>query len=56
MLVQLTVGVMNLALMAVIALAIAMEKMLPCGPLLARIAGGLIAAAGILRLARVWFS
>jgi len=29
--------------------------MLPRGPLLARIAGGLIAAAGILRLTRVWF-
>ena len=55
MLVQLAVGIMNLALMAVIALAIAMEKMLLRGPLLARVAGGLIAAAGILRLARVWF-
>lgn len=55
MLVQLAVGIMNLALMAVIALAIAMEKMLPRGPLLARAAGVVIAAAGILRLARVWF-
>jgi predicted metal-binding membrane protein len=33
-----------------------MEKMLPRGPLLARLAGGLIAAAGILRLVHVWFS
>lgn len=55
MLVQLAVGIMNLALMAVIALAIAMEKMLPRGPLLARAAGVVIAAAGVLRLARVWF-
>lgn len=35
MLVQLAVGIMNLALMALIALAIAVEKMLPRGPLLA---------------------
>jgi predicted metal-binding membrane protein len=56
MLVQLAVGVMNLALMAVIALAIAMEKMLPRGPLLARIGGVLIAGAGVLRLAQLWFS
>jgi predicted metal-binding membrane protein len=54
MLVQLAVGVMNLALMALIALAIAMEKMLPRGPVLARVAGVLIAAAGILRLVHVW--
>ena len=55
MLVQLAVGIMNLALMAVIALAIAMEKMLSRGPLLARVAGGLIAMAGVLGLVRVWF-
>lgn len=56
MLVQLAVGIMNLTLMAIIALAIAMEKMLPRGPLLARVGGVLIAAAGILRLVHVWFS
>jgi predicted metal-binding membrane protein len=56
MLVQLAVGVMNLALMAAVALAIAMEKMLPRGPLLARVAGVLIAGAGILRLVHVWSS
>ncbi len=56
MLVQLAVGIMNLALMAIIALAIAMEKLLPRGPLLARVAGALIAVAGILRLVHVWFS
>ena len=54
MLVQLVIGIMNLALMAAIGLVIAMEKLLSRGPMLARITGLLMAAAGVFRLAYVW--
>ncbi len=54
MLVQLVIGVMNLTVMAAIALVIAMEKLLARGPLLARATGALIAAAGIVGFAGLW--
>lgn len=52
MLVQLVIGVMDLALMAAIALIIALEKLLSRGAWLARLAGLLILAAGLAQLAR----
>ena len=54
MLVQLVIGIMNLTLMAAIALVIAMEKLLARGPLFARATGAVIAALGIVRFATLW--
>ncbi len=56
MLVQLVIGVMDLALMAAIGLVIAMEKLLPGGARLARLAGLLILAAGAAQLVRLFLS
>ncbi len=50
MLVQLVAGVMDLRLMAALAVVIAVEKMLPKGELLARVFGGMFVAAGAVEL------
>jgi predicted metal-binding membrane protein len=47
MLIQIVLGMMNLVVMAVIALVIAMEKMLPRGIAVARVAGVITIAAGV---------
>ncbi len=51
MLVQLVAGVMDLRLMAALALVIAAEKMLPRGDLLARVFGTIFVAAGAVQIA-----
>lgn len=48
MLMQMILGVMNLAVMAVVAAIIALEKMWKRGPLLARLVGGVSVAGGLL--------
>ncbi len=50
MLVQLVAGVMDLRLMAALAVVIAAEKMLPRGESLARIFGAIFAAAGVVQI------
>lgn len=44
-------GVMNLLWIAALAIAVLIEKAVPGGPVLARIAGGAMAAAGVLMIA-----
>ncbi len=53
MLVQLVAGVMDLRLMAALAVVIAVEKMLPKGELLARVFGALFVAAGVVQISSV---
>jgi predicted metal-binding membrane protein len=50
MLVQLVAGVMDLRLMAAVAVVIAAEKMLPRGELLARIFGAIFVVAGVVQI------
>jgi predicted metal-binding membrane protein len=52
MIIQIILGMMNLFVMAAIALVIAIEKILPSGRMVARIVGTLAAAAGVVFLAR----
>jgi predicted metal-binding membrane protein len=52
MLMQSVLGVMNLAVMAGVAAIIATEKLWKCGPLLARLVGGVSIAAGLVLLFR----
>lgn len=47
MLIQLVIGVMNLAAMVAVGLVIALEKLLPRGLLVARVVGGVTAIAGV---------
>ena len=47
-------GVMNLLWIAVIALFVMAEKLLPRGDLMARLAGIVMVAAGITHIARLW--
>jgi predicted metal-binding membrane protein len=51
MAVQLVVGVMNLAAMAALAAWIALEKLTPFGPRLARVGGAAAILAGVALLA-----
>lgn len=53
MIIQIILGMMNLFVMAGIALVIAIEKMLPSGTVVARVVGTLAAAAGIALLLRI---
>lgn len=55
MLVQLVVGVMNVAVMAAVAMVIALEKLLARGPMLARVAGAVIMASGAAAMALAWW-
>lgn len=50
MLIQLVLGVMNVAVMAALALVIAMEKLLPRGAALARVVGAMSLAAGTVQI------
>jgi predicted metal-binding membrane protein len=52
MLIQLVLGMMNLIVMAIIALVIALEKMLPRGIAVARLVGAIAIAAGVYMLIR----
>lgn len=47
MAIQLVLGIMNIPVMILIALVIALEKLVPIGPAIARVAGGIAVAAGI---------
>jgi len=48
----LVIGVMNLAAMTVVAVAISVERLLPAGPRVARIMGAVVVATGVLLIAR----
>ena len=52
MLIQLVLGVMNLGVMAAVAVVITVEKLLPRGLLVARVVGVLAMAAGAVMVAR----
>lgn len=54
MLMQLVMGVMNIAAMAAIAAVIAMEKLLARGRLIARVVGIVAIGAGVITLSRLW--
>jgi predicted metal-binding membrane protein len=56
MVMQLVMGVMNLGAMALIAAVIALEKLLPRGPLVARAAGIAAIAAGAITMLRAGFA
>jgi predicted metal-binding membrane protein len=53
MLIQITLGMMNLLVMAGIALIIAIEKLIPRGHAVARVVGSLAIIAGVASLCRL---
>jgi len=56
MLVQIVLGVMNLGVMAAVAVAIALEKMLPCSELAVRLIAVVMMGLGAWMLCRAGFA